>query len=70
MDESDLKGKQGGNCNRTSCQQPNAIYFNHSTRAYYCEDCAHWLNNDIYNAIDAQRLYGHALCTYDPPQST
>ena len=64
----DLKGKQGGNCNRTACQGPNAVYFNHSTRAYYCKKCAHWLNADEFNARDAQLLYGHELCTFDPPK--
>ena len=34
------KGKKGGRCNLTACQQPGAWYFNKSTRAYYCEDLA------------------------------
>lgn len=36
-----LKGKQGGNCNRTACQLPNAYYYNTGTGAYYCDSCAY-----------------------------
>jgi len=35
-----LKGVEGGNCNRTDCQSPNAVWFNNSTLAYYCRNCA------------------------------
>jgi len=35
-----LKGVEGGNCNRTACQQPGAIWYNTGTRAYYCRNCA------------------------------
>lgn len=55
------KGNYMGSCNRTSCQKPGAEYFNHSTRAYYCQECAEILNRE--NHTDAQRLYGHELCT-------
>lgn len=33
------KGKEGGSCNRSACQAPNAIWFNHGSRSWYCEDC-------------------------------
>jgi len=59
-----IKGEKNGLCNRTDCQSPeHVIWFNHSTRKYYCTDCAAMLNDDPYNARDAQRLYGHDLCT-------
>lgn len=46
----------------TACQLPNsAFYFNHSTQAHYCRVCAKAINAS--NAADAQRLYGHELCT-------
>jgi len=35
-----LKGVKDGNCNRTACQAPNAIWWNTGTRAYYCRSCA------------------------------
>lgn len=35
-----LKGVENGNCNRTVCQQPQATWYNESTRAYYCRGCA------------------------------
>lgn len=35
-----LKGIEGGNCNRTACQQPKAAWYNESTHAYYCRGCA------------------------------
>ena len=36
----ELKGVEGGNCNRTACQQPGAVWYNSSTRKYYCRNCA------------------------------
>lgn len=56
------KGQLGGSCNVTACQLPaSAFYFNHSTQAHYCRVCAKAINAS--NAADAQRLYGHELCT-------
>ncbi len=55
------KGTYMGNCNRTACQKPGAEYYNHSTQKYYCEECAESIN--LANWKDAQRLFGHALCT-------
>lgn len=55
------KGEFNGLCNRTSCQSPNEVtWYNHSTRLYYCTDCAMLLNR--VNP-EAQLLFGHALCT-------
>lgn len=31
-------------CNRTACQKPGAAWWNTSTRAYYCADCAKAIN--------------------------
>lgn len=59
----DDKGKYMGSCNRSSCLAPGAYWYNHSTRKYYCENCAHWLNTDDFNRRDALLLYGHDLCT-------
>lgn len=39
-----LKGKLNGNCNREACQAPNAVWWNTSTRAYYCGRCARDIN--------------------------
>ncbi len=55
------KGDRGGSCNRTVCENENAQWFNHSTRAWYCETCARTLNE--FRPEEAQALYGHDLCT-------
>ncbi|MCX6217576.1 hypothetical protein [Spirosoma sp.] len=55
------KGDINGTCYRTSCQSPGATFYNHSTRKYYCTNCADLINRA--NHEDAIRLFGHALCT-------
>jgi len=35
-----LKGVEGGNCNRTACQGPNAVWYNRSNKKFYCRNCA------------------------------
>jgi hypothetical protein len=55
------KGEFRGDCNRTSCINKDAVYYNHSTRLYYCVYCAVMLNQVNYS--DAMRLFGHDLCT-------
>ncbi len=52
---------QGQKCNRAACNNQDAQWFNHSTRKYYCADCAAKLNK--LNKVDALKLYGHDLCT-------
>jgi hypothetical protein len=59
--DKDLKGIKNGNCNRSACQKPNAVYFNHSTEKYYCHACAVLINDA--NRADSIRLFGHELCT-------
>lgn len=58
------KGLYLGSCNRISCLKPGANWYNHSTLCYYCEACAHWLNNDVGNKKDSMEYWGHDLCTY------
>lgn len=66
-----LKGQKGGACNRTACQMPadqcpdGVRWFNHSTRKYYCRQCAWDLNDDAFNKRDAQQIWGHDLCTLE-----
>ena len=61
-----MKGEHNQECNVTSCQKPNsAVWFNHSTRKYYCPSCARKLNDDVFNARDAQKMFGHKLCTLE-----
>jgi len=55
------KGIKGGNCNRTACQKPGAVWFHLDTRKYYCKACADMLNNDPFNKADALRIYGGPL---------
>jgi hypothetical protein len=38
------KGKPGGSCNRVACQASGAVYYNRSTRRYYCPECAARIN--------------------------
>ncbi len=57
------KGDKNGSCNRRVCQVPGAIWYNHSTRKYYCVECALMLNE--HNHTDAIELWGHELCTLD-----
>lgn len=60
-----LKGKKHGNCNRTACQKENsAVWYNHGTSKWYCEECAKWLNEDRFNKADAMSMFGHDLCTH------
>jgi hypothetical protein len=39
------KGKKGGDCNVTQCQEPNAVMWNNGTNAWYCQSCAEKINN-------------------------
>ena len=59
--ESVKKGEKGGLCNRTACDNPDASWYNHSTKKYYCSSCAGLIN--YYNRADAYELFGHELCT-------
>ena len=62
-----VKGWKGGPCNITACQKPNsAFYFNKSTRAYYCRECAREINW-LGGRADCMRLFGTPyLCELDP----
>lgn len=40
-----------------------ATWYNHGSRAHYCPACASRLNHDEVNAREAERLFGHTLCT-------
>lgn len=61
-----LKGRKGKNCNRTHCQKPGAVWYNHGSLAWYCGHCARDLNEDRFNKREAQETWGHPLCTLDP----
>jgi hypothetical protein len=56
-----MKGDFNDICNRTACNNPRAIFYNHSTKKYYCVGCAHMINER--NRTNAILLYGHDLCT-------
>ena len=58
-----MKGTYGCECNRTMCTNNNAQFFNHSTKKYYCTECAHKINKA--NKKDALRLFGHDICTFE-----
>lgn len=60
------KGLRNGSCNRTACQAPGATWYNLSTRAWYCGECAGMINW-AGGRKDTQRLFGtDLLCTQDP----
>ena len=54
------KGEYKGSCNRKDCQKPGAVWFNHSTKKYYCASCARLINE--LNKAEAFKLFGHNLC--------
>ncbi len=63
------KGVKGGDCNVTQCQEPDsAVYFNKSTRKYYCQHCAYEINKA--NRRDCLELYGVPdLCELEPDEA-
>ncbi len=46
------KGHEGGACNRQSCQAEPAMWFNHGSNAWYCEDCRNDIEFDTCNLRD------------------
>ena len=52
------KGQKGGECNITTCNTPDAQWYNHSTQKFYCDNCAYRLNNDPFNKRDSEKLWG------------
>lgn len=43
------KGAEGGSCNRTLCQAPNAVWFNHGSYSWYCAHCRRDIEFDRFN---------------------
>lgn len=58
--ENKVKGGFNGLCNRKACNNDNAVFYNYSTKMYYCVSCARLIND--MNRLDAMRLFGHELC--------
>ena len=56
-----MKGQYNAECNRTACNNQEAIYYNHSTREHYCHSCAMEIN--YWNRKDSIEMFGHDLCT-------
>lgn len=46
------KGHEGGACNRQRCQAEPAIWFNHGSNSWYCEDCKRDIGEDPVNKRD------------------
>lgn len=46
------KGKEGGACNRRACQAEPALWWNHGSYSWYCEDCAIQIGQDPVNKRD------------------
>jgi hypothetical protein len=55
------KGLKNGSCNRQSCQQPGATWFNRGTDAWYCQSCALRINASPF------MLGEPPLCSYQGP---
>lgn len=43
------KGHEGGACNRQRCQAEPALWYNHGSHSWYCEDCAKDIGHDRVN---------------------
>ena len=61
MERDTEKGKRGGKCNRTACNNEDAWLYNESTRMYYCEKCAILINR----ACEHDYKDGPCLCHYE-----
>ena len=48
------KGKRGLRCNRTACEHTEAYYWNRVTNAYYCQPCAHGINEASMHDMDGR----------------
>lgn len=46
------KGKENGSCNRSLCQAPDAVWYNHGSHSWYCCDCRHEIEFDSFNKRD------------------
>lgn len=59
------KGQENGSCNRSACQKPGAIWYNHGSHAWYCEGCRRDIEWDSFNKRDwAQNWFpkkGHPM---------
>ncbi len=44
------KGDYQGECFRTACSNPNAIFYNKGTQKYYCSHCAKKINE--YSGVE------------------
>lgn len=60
------KGQHGLNCNVTACQKPHsAWWWNNSTRAWYCADCAYEIQK--VNWRDAWWIQNYDYTLMTPP---
>ena len=63
--DKDDKGHEGGSCNRTLCQAPDAIWYSYGSLSWYCADCRHEIENDIVNkrdwALNFEQKCGHPM---------
>ncbi len=59
------KGMENGSCNRTRCQSPGAIWYNHGSHAWYCPDCRRDIQFDLFNLRHWEREWqprvGHPM---------
>lgn len=65
-----LKGKKGGNCNRTACQAPGAFAWSLNNHAYYCDACAKMLNWEPSNRAYWEGRYGITRFVFRPETLT
>lgn len=59
------KGLEGGSCNRSTCQDSPAIWYNHGSLSWYCESCRRDIEFDSFNYTDWERNWrpqlGHPM---------
>lgn len=60
-------GVRGGLCNRSSCREPGASWYNRGSLSWYCTRCAHTLNDANRFAIFQD---GRKMCIPVPEDST
>lgn len=52
------KGKEGGSCNRSRCQDDGAVWYNHGSYSWYCPSCRKEIQFDSFNLRDWEQDFG------------
>ena len=59
------KGKEGGSCNRSLCQDAPANWYNHGSYSWYCKSCREQIQFHRFNLRNWQAKHqpkcGHSM---------